>query len=104
MTQLLKAVVVSLVIALSLTSDTAQSASQFQVSGLSSALLPPHLGKAHASVALHSVRRQFKVQVREQSCLMNSSVCVASGQMPKSWECQNWTFPPAMPLYGSTPK
>ena len=79
MTQLLKAVVVSLVIALSLTSDTAQSASQFQVSG-------------------------FKVQGREQSCSMNSSVCVARGQMPKSWEFQNWTLPPVMPLYESTPK
>ena len=79
MTQLLKAALVSLVIALSLTSDTAQSASQFQVSGL-------------------------KVQGSGQSCSMNSSVCVASGQMPKSWELQSWTLPPAMPLYGSTPK
>ena len=62
MTQRLKVVAVSLVSVLSLTSDTALSASQVPSSKLSFAL-PPHLGKA-ASMTLLSVRRQFKVAYR----------------------------------------
>ena len=70
MTQLLKAVVVSLVIALSLTSDTALTSTPVTAQYLSN----------------------------------NSANCESNGQMPKSWELQNWTLPPALPLYGSTPK
>ena len=70
MTQLLKAVVVSLVIALSLTSDTALTSTAATAKYLSN----------------------------------NSANCESSGQMPKSWEFQNWTLPPVMPLYESTPK
>ena len=62
MTQLLKAAVVSLVIALSLTSDTALSASQVQSS-------------------------KFQVPRSELRLSTSFASCVNSGQMPKSWDC-----------------
>lgn len=65
----LKAVLASLVIALSLTSDTASSVTQVQGS---------------------------KVQVtkvKEPSCSTNSFVCASTGQRPRYLACQSWTLP-----------
>ena len=79
MTQPLKAAVVSLVIALSLTSDTALSASQVQSS-------------------------KFQVprsELRSSNSFVNS---VNSGQMPKSWDCLSWTPLQVTLPCGSTPK
>ena len=79
MTQLLKAVLWGLFIALSLTSDTASYATQVQ-----------------------SSRLQAQVNAK---CLQRSSVTFAGiGQRPRYSEYQNLTFQPAMPLYESTQK
>ena len=66
MKQVVKMLSAILLIAICLTSDTASSASQFQVS-------------------------RFKIQESEQSSSMNSFVCVATGPRLPYWECQSWT-------------
>ena len=67
MKRLVKTLSAILLIAMCLTSDTAQSASQFQVS-------------------------RFKVQESEQCSSMNSFACVASGQRLQYWEFQSLTL------------
>lgn len=78
MTQLLKAVVVSLVIALSLTSDTASYATQVQSS-------------------------KFQVPKSEPLLSANSAASAVTGPKPPSWENQKWiplqvTLPCEYPL------
>ena len=79
MTRLLKAAGVTLAIGLSLTSDTAQSASPFQDS-------------------------RFEVQWSGQSSLMNSVAFAGTGQRPPSWVYRKSTPLPLTPLCGSTLK
>lgn len=67
MKRLVKTLSAILLIAMCLTSDTAQSASQFQVS-------------------------RFKVQESEQSSSINSFACVANGQRLQYWEFQSLTL------------
>lgn len=67
MKRLVKTLSAILLIAMCLTSDTAQSASQFQGS-------------------------RFKVQESEQSSSINSFVCVANGQRLQYWEFQSLTL------------
>ena len=79
MTQLLKAALVSLVIALSLTSDTASSASQVQGS-------------------------RFKVQESAKRSSTYSVAFATTTPRPLYWDGRNWMFQPATLPCASTPK
>lgn len=69
-----KAVLVTLVIALSLTSDTVLSS------------------KPQAS----PTGSWFRVHGSRNNSLTKSFVCVGTGPTPIYWESQNWTLPPLM--------
>ena len=78
MKQLVKTLLAMLLIAMCLTSDTAQYASQFQGS-------------------------RFKVQVSEPLLSANSAASAVTGPKPPSWENQKWiplqvTLPCTYPL------
>jgi len=100
MKQIVKTLSAMLLIAMCLTSDTAQYASQFQGSRLSFALPPPHLGKAHTSMALRSIRHRFKVQESAERLSMNYAAYVSTGQKLPSWESQRLTHLQLTPLCG----
>ena len=89
MTQLLKAALVSLVIALSLTSDTALSASQVQGSWTSQAT------KSSA---------RFKVQESAKRSSTYSVAFATTTPRPLYWDGRNWMFQPATLPCASTPK
>ncbi len=87
MTRLLKAVSVSLLIALSLTSDTASSSTQVSGSKMQVPGVP---------AAPRTWNMKLGTWNSELTSLASLYGFAAIGQMPKSWACRNWTLREAM--------
>ena len=79
MKQTVKMLLAMLLIAMCLTSDTASYMTQVQC-------------------------LKLKVQVSAKRLSVNYAAGGTTGRKLPSWECQNLTFQPAMPLHGSTQK